>query len=131
MARKILLAEDDKDDQDFFMMYLKDRGDLSILPIVNNGEEVIEYLNCNSCYNSLPDLIILDQNMPRLNGLNTLAQLKANAAYAHIPVMIYSTYADENLVHKSLAQGAALVCTKPEDERGYNRLIDQFLEAHK
>src|SRR6476659_65838 len=98
--KKILLAEDDEDDRQFFYDFLQHRSDLVLLPAVENGVAVFDYLKKASNTN-LPDVIILDQNMPKQNGLQTLALLKQTPAFAHIPVMIYSTYADELLVQKS------------------------------
>ena len=124
---KILLAEDDGDDQFIFHDSLKSRPDLELLPPVENGEALIDYLQQAAEPTALPDAIILDQNMPRRNGLQTLAILKNTNQYAHIPVMVYSTYADENLIERSKALGATLVMSKPVTAEGYHQLIDTFL----
>ena len=123
---KILLAEDDLDDQSIFLDTLKDRGDVDLLPIVENGEDLFNYLDNRDNSAVLPDAIILDQNMPKLNGIQTLALLKQNSRLAHIPVMIYSTYADENLRQRSATLGAAIVMSKPSTYHGYHHLIDKF-----
>jgi len=70
-AKKILLAEDDFDDQQFFYDFLHKREDVILLPMVENGEEVFEYLMSTANQAEMPDAIILDQNMPRQNGLQT------------------------------------------------------------
>jgi len=126
--KKILLAEDDEDDRQFFYDFLQHRSDLVLLPAVENGVAVFDYLKKASNTN-LPDVIILDQNMPKQNGLQTLALLKQSLFFAHIPVMIYSTYADELLVQKSTAVGAALVLAKPADTEGYHKMIDKLFET--
>lgn len=124
--RKILLAEDDMDDQQFFFDFLRHRTDVLLLPAAENGEALFEYLE-SADNQAMPDVIILDQNMPRRNGLQTLTMLKENTRYKHIPVMIYSTYADEALVQRSNAIGAAMVAAKPSDKEGYNRMMDIFM----
>jgi CheY-like chemotaxis protein len=126
--KKMLLAEDDADDRQFFYDFLKHRSDLVLLPAVENGVAVFDYLERATKAN-LPDVIILDQNMPRRNGLQTLALLKESAAYAHIPVMVYSTYVDESLVQRSTTLGATLVWVKPSDIEGYHKMIDQFFNT--
>lgn len=131
MLKKILLAEDDKDDQDFFYVFLRQRPDLHLLPAVENGENLLEVLSSLPALADLPDAIILDQNMPKLNGLQTLAFLKQSSQYAHIPVMIYSTYVDESLARRSIALGAMLVRSKPSGKEGYNEMIDAFLQCIK
>lgn len=124
--KKVLLAEDDKDDQIFFRIFLDQRKDISLLPAVMNGAELIDIIQDAA---ALPDLIILDQNMPKLNGLQTLQYLKSNLRYANIPVILYSTYIDENLVNDGLGAGAAYVVSKPTDKNGYNKMMDEILEV--
>ncbi len=125
---RILLAEDDADDQGFFHEFVRNRNGIKLLPIVENGEEVFEYLDACGDATQLPDAIILDQNMPKRNGLQTLQLLKTSERYGAIPVMMYSTYADEGLVRDSTAAGAAAVLYKPVDAEGYNKLLDVVVE---
>ncbi|GAA4740505.1 response regulator [Flavisolibacter ginsenosidimutans] len=124
VKRKILIAEDDADDQQFFTDFLQLRTDVVLLPIVENGEELLKALNNLSYENDLPHYIILDQNMPRKNGLQTLQTLKADERFSHIPVMIYSTFTDENLIQCGAESGACLVFPKPLSKAGYNEMLD-------
>jgi CheY-like chemotaxis protein len=124
MIKKILLAEDDVDDRNFFLNFVEDRKDILMLPAVENGEELIERLNGGT---DLPDIIILDQNMPKKNGLETLLYLKSTPQYAHLPVVIYSTYADEYLIKHCEKEGAIQVFLKPTDKAGYDEMIDRML----
>ena len=127
IPKKILLAEDDPDDVQFFLQYLGDRSDLLLLPPVDNGEEVFEYLQ-KAHNGTFPDLIILDQNMPKCNGLQTLAILKTNAQFENIPVFVYSTYTDAYLVKQSIQLGARSVLEKPVSVEGYHQMINEILE---
>ena len=126
---KILLAEDDGDDKKFFYDFLKHRQTLQLLPPKDNGEELITYLQHIDNEELLPDAIILDQNMPKCNGLDTLSRLKADDRLEHIPVMIYSTFVDEQLKQRALQAGAVLVASKPSSEEGYNLMIDKLISA--
>ncbi len=128
VKKKVLLAEDDGDDNFFFVYFLEERVDISILNCVENGLEVIQFLDALANNEDLPDFILLDQNMPKMNGLETLKYLKGNARYASIPVFVYSTYADQNLAEKCGLFGAALVHQKPTDKEGYNKMIDACIE---
>ena len=127
IKRKVLLAEDDLDDQIIFTDFLKGRSDLHLLKPVDNGEALLERLFANR-ENELPDIIILDQNMPRRNGLQTLQQLKQDERFANIPVVIYSTYIDQMLTNAALELGAYKVATKPVSKQGYNKMMDDFLD---
>ena len=111
--KKILLAEDDKDDQMLFQEFLKNKSDISIMPMAENGEVLLAQLEGINDNNDLPSLIILDQNMPRKGGLQTLQALKADKRFSHIPVVIYSTYTDDRLVQAGLEAGACVVLAKP------------------
>jgi CheY-like chemotaxis protein len=125
--KKILLAEDDSDDQKLFYDFLKNRTDIIVLPIVENGEELIDSLNKIEDETQLPDVILLDQNMPKRNGIETLEYLKESSSFSHIPVMIYSTYANENIVLLATKMGASAVVSKPVSKDGYNKMVDDFL----
>lgn len=125
--KKILLAEDDSDDQLFFSDFVQMRNDVVLSSTVENGVEVISYLEQISDETTLPDLIILDQNMPKMNGLETLKTLKSNHHFSQIPVLVYSSFADENLRQKSLALGATLVFAKPYTIDGYHEMLNSFL----
>jgi CheY-like chemotaxis protein len=126
--RTILIAEDDTDDQALFIDFVGHRNDLTLLPFAENGEVLInllDQLNGNGAF--LPDFIILDQNMPKRSGLQTLKYLKGHPRYTKIPVMLYSTYIDKDLIEKGTELGACKVVPKPLTTLGYNALIEELL----
>jgi CheY-like chemotaxis protein len=126
--KSVILAEDDSDDQFLFVNFLSDHPVMDLEPAVANGEELIKVLE-NTSDENLPAAIILDQNMPKMNGLNTLQFLKSNDRYAQIPVMVYSTYLNEMLVSSCMSAGASLVLSKPEDKDGYYKMITEFFQV--
>lgn len=126
---KILLAEDDMDDQKIFLDFLTHHPDLIVMPIVENGEELLQCLNTIEDEALLPDLIILDQNMPKRNGLQTLEVLKKAERFSHIPVMVYSTYTDQQLISKASGMGAYKVVAKPFTKDGYLKMMEDFLQV--
>lgn len=125
-VKRILLAEDDKDDQFFFLDFLKDRTDFKLLPIAENGIEILEALQ-QAADLDLPDIIILDQNMPKQNGLQTLHLLKTDSRYRDIPVFLYSTFANEYLLEQSQKGGAIMVLNKPSNHEGYDKMMNEIL----
>jgi len=129
IPKSILLAEDDEDDRLFFKDFLDDRSDVFLLPPAENGMELMNALDAAMKKNSLPDLIILDQNMPKLTGMQTLKRIRQNEGYANIPVFIYSTYTTDEMVRNCMSNGASLVFSKPADKAGYSFMIDEFFKA--
>ena len=86
----ILYAEDDQDDYEILKDALFQQTDQFNLAWAQNGTEVISYLN-----NQSPGLIVLDLNMPVMDGKQTLKWLKENADYEKIPVMVFTTSSRE------------------------------------
>jgi CheY-like chemotaxis protein len=127
MAKKVILVDDDLEDCELFLTFFANRSDIDILPPLLNGVELIDYLAKINSDDDLPNLIILDQNMPKMNGKQTLAFLKSEKRYAKISAVIYSTYTDSALVADCKKLGAAIVATKPIDNDGYQKMMDDFL----
>lgn len=128
-VKKVLFADDDADERDLFKNAYQGRNDIILLPCSFNGSDVIKRLNGTLKDSDLPDLIILDQNMPLMNGKQTLTFIKSNARYAKIPVCICSTYADSKLVEDCVGLGAYKVSSKPITESEYQEMMDGFLTA--
>jgi CheY-like chemotaxis protein len=127
-VKKIILAEDDADDQDLFDSFYSHRKDILVLPSAGNGIELIAYLE-KLKDDELPELIILDQNMPKMNGKQTLQFLKGHERFSSIPAVIYSTYTDSNLILECTRLGATMVATKPIDFESYQKMMDDFLQV--
>lgn len=103
--RRILLAEDDRFLRKAGEMALK-RAGYTVLTAVN-GEEALR-----TAQSELPDLILLDLIMPKLNGFDVLQTLKKEAPTAHIPVIILSNLGQDRDVQQALEAGAAAYLIK-------------------
>lgn len=91
----ILWADDDADDLQLMQeILIKSENDFTIIE-VKNGKEALEHLEKAKEDDSLPCLIILDINMPVLDGKETLSIIKKNPAYKNIPVVIFTTSESE------------------------------------
>ena len=99
----ILLAEDDNDDRFFFGIALNSIHFSSRLQTVENGEQLMAFLTKK---NVLPDVILLDLNMPRKNGAECLAELMKNEKLKNIPVIIYSTSLNNDIADLLYSNGA-------------------------
>lgn len=89
--RHILWADDDTDDLMLMRQVLQDLGDDYNITEVHNGQEALNYLASAKETGSLPCLIILDMNMPVLDGKETLARLKQDSVFSAIPVVFFTT----------------------------------------
>ena len=122
----VLYADDDVDDKDWVTEACKAIDtDLQVV-FVDNGRQVFDYLTKEEAP-ALPSLIVLDLNMPELDGRQTLQKLKANPQYQHIPVAIVTT--STNRLDKEVCQrlGASVYLTKPDTHREWQNIIRQLI----
>ncbi len=101
----ILVADDDLDDLSFLKDACYNIAPQVIIFSVRNGKDVFDTLNRMGDY-ELPSLIILDFNMPLLNGLQVLKRLKLADRYRSISTVIYSTGVDPFIIGEILTSGA-------------------------
>jgi CheY-like chemotaxis protein len=128
--KKILLADDDKDDRFMFDHFFGElSADFMKLESVENGAEVIDFLDKIRDDGHLPHLIVLDQNMPKMSGTQTLSYLKSSDRYKNIPVIIYSTYNDQVFMQSCAALGASRIISKPDSYDGYKEMVRAFLNT--
>lgn len=126
---KILYIDDDADDCIFLKESFATWGNNHLI-CASNGEEAISYLNAGQ-KDELPSLIILDLNMPKRNGKETLSILKSTPDYANIPVVILST-SDNDLEKVDCVQmGAASYYQKPYQFSGYKEIVVNCLSFIK
>jgi len=111
----ILMAEDDVEDQMLIREAL-DASELSHdLVIVDNGEELIDYLNQAGKYSevSLPGIVLLDLNMPRKNGHEALTEIKADPKLRRIPIIVLTTSDAEEDIKSTYDMGVSSYICKP------------------
>lgn len=111
----ILVAEDDIDDRFLLQTAFDEGGDHELLHFVENGIELIHYLDSIAADggNSYPEIILLDLNMPKKNGKEVLVEIKQHPVYKKIPVIVYTTTKNEVDVRKCYELGANTYIVKP------------------
>lgn len=122
--KNIFLADDDCDDVDFFTTALKDIPLNYELNVACDGKELIEKL---SRTDKTPDIIFIDVNMPRMNGIDALSVIRNETPFTEIPVIVYSTSANETFIKKAYEAGASYYFTKPIDIKKLRDRIHNFL----
>ena len=125
----ILLAEDDPGDQELTRRALEQSLIRNELHIVEDGEEALNYLLRRGKYEDpasspKPDLMLLDLNMPKMDGKRLLEQMKADPNLRRIPVVALTTSKQENDIIRTYDLGANSYIVKPVD-------MDQFVSAIK
>ena len=115
---QILLIEDNEGDVILTMEALKEGRIKNKIDVANDGQAALDYL---SSAVELPDLILLDINLPKLNGLEVLSAIKKDERLRTIPVIMLSTSGAENDILTSYNNHANCFITKPVD---FNRFMD-------
>jgi CheY-like chemotaxis protein len=114
----LLMADDDDDDRMLARDALQQSQPASEIDFVEDGEELIDYLQRRGKYSTLagkplPDLILLDLNMPRKDGREALMEIKGDPALRKIPVVVLTTSNAEEDVHRSYDLGVNSFIVKP------------------
>jgi len=111
----ILMAEDDLEDQMLVCDAFQEARLSNRLQTVANGEELIDYLRCNPPFEGAtrPDLILLDLNMPRMDGREALEVIKGDGELRTIPVVVLTTSGAEEDIVRSYDLGVSSYIRKP------------------
>ena len=128
MARNgvILLVEDNADDEQLTLRALKKNSIANQVVVARDGAEAIDYLfgtaGGNPDLDVLPEVILLDLKLPKIDGLEVLRRLRENNRTAHLPVVILTSSNEEQDLVQSYRLGANSYIRKPVD-------FGQFTEA--
>lgn len=121
----ITLADDDEDDRLFFTEAF---GELKIntrVNTVNDGVELMEFLNNENSI--LPNVLFLDLNMPRKNGVECLLEIKQNDRFKDIAIAIYSTSSSEEHIEETFVNGANIYIKKPNDFNTLKKVLSDVV----
>jgi two-component system response regulator len=121
MPRKriVLYADDDIDDKMWISEACKTVNESLELHFVENGRQVLQYLHTTD----RPSLIVLDLNMPDLDGRQTLKAIKNHVEYQHLPVAIVTTSSSRLDREVCIRLGAALFLTKPDTYSEWQQIV--------
>ena len=125
IAIEILLVEDSPGDVRLTQEALRDAKIQNNLQVVTDGEEAIAFLRRTGSYTEVPrpDLILLDLNLPKKDGREILAEIKADASLKTIPVVILTTSESEADILQSYQLHANCYITKPADLEGFMKVV--------
>lgn len=121
----ITLADDDEDDRLFFIDAFEELRINTIVNTVNNGRELLNFLNQPETI--LPNIVFLDLNMPILNGIECLKEIKLNAKFKDIVVAIYSTSSSDQDVEDTFVLGANIYIKKPSNFDNLKKVLSDIV----
>ncbi|MFN3851303.1 MAG: response regulator [Spirosomataceae bacterium] len=122
----ILIADDDEDDFFLVKSALEDNGFEGKIDFVENGIELLNFLKKNT--GNLPDLVLLDLNMPKKDGREVLVELRQVPALAMIPVIVFTTSKAPEDIKTCYANGANCYISKPSSFDDLVVLLDKILQ---
>lgn len=122
---QILLVEDNEGDMILTMEALERLQHQHVISRVKDGEQAIQFLKKEGLFEHavMPDLILLDINLPRLDGKEVLSFIKQSKDFEKIPVIILSTSNSQRDIEECYQVGANCYVVKPSDLEGYVQVI--------
>ncbi len=127
--KRILLVEDNPDDQELTMRALKKNNVKNEVILAQDGQEALDYLFCEGQYSKrdiqdIPQVILLDLKLPKIDGLEVLKRIREDSRTKFLPVVILTSSKEEKDLIESYKLGANSYIRKPVN-------FEQFMEAIK
>ncbi len=126
---KIMLVEDDPAHAEIALRTLKKAPIKSVLLHFTDGQEAIEYIRSQEWdwgNEAIPDIVLLDLRLPRIDGIEFLRLIKADLNFRKIPIVVLTTSEADSDIEKAYKYGAASYLVKPIDSQKYLSLIKNF-----
>lgn len=124
MAKRILLAEDDEDNRDLVSFVMK-RSQMDIeLLIAENGKEAVDL-----AVREIPDLILMDMQMPVMDGYQATLAIKGDGTTSHIPIIAFTAQAKPEDKARTLQVGCVEHYSKPMDPEELLNVIRKYLQT--
>ena len=121
----ICLADDDEDDRLFFTDAFDELRINTRVKTFKDGVELMNYLN--HADSILPNVLFLDLNMPKKNGVECLLEIKKNVKFNDIAIAIYSTSSTEEHIEETFVNGANIYIKKPNDFENLKKILSEVV----
>ena len=130
---EVLLVDDDDNHLTLFGIAVRESNCDVRFNTATDGEQAIDYLEGKGIFadrsmHPLPDVLVLDLKMPRMDGFAFLAWRKESPAFSMLPVMIFSGLGDKGEIERALALGASHFLAKPHNLQGYKEVVQAVWE---
>jgi CheY-like chemotaxis protein len=120
----ILHVEDDLDDAELFQDAFKDNGQPVLFEVLNAGDKVLPWLEKEL---RLPDIIVMDLNLPKMHGKEVLVRIKANQRFQTIPLIVLTTSSSLDDLEYCQKNGADKFISKPYTVNGFKLMVDSIM----
>ena len=119
-SRLILLVEDNPDDAELTLRAFEESQTRSQIVVAPDGEQALDYLFAAGSYlgrdpKVMPDVVLLDLNLPKVDGLGVLQRMRANSRTRRLPVVVLTSSNEETDILRSYDLGANSFVQKPVD----------------
>ncbi len=126
-AQTILLVEDDPDEEQLALFAFQQSGIEDRVVVARDGQEAIDYMLAQGCHqqrdiHDVPRVVLLDINLPKLNGFEVLKAIRSNAATALVPIVLLTTSDQVSDRLEGYRHGANSYVRKPDD-------LDKFVAS--
>jgi two-component system response regulator len=125
MSKTILLVEDDPDDAELAIMALSENRIVNEIKHVWDGEEALQYLH-DCSLQSLPQLVLLDLKLPKINGLEVLKQIRSNPWTNRLPVVVLTSSDEDQDIAACYDSGVNSYIRKPVDFDQFSECVNQL-----
>ncbi|HEV2418124.1 MAG TPA: response regulator [Terriglobia bacterium] len=127
--KTILLVEDNPDDENLTLRAFKIDNITNSIDVARDGAEALDYLFSEGAYagrgSTMPTLVLLDLNLPKIDGLEVLRRLRADSRTKRIPVIILTTSHEQEEVFKAYENGCNSYVRKPVESAQFRDAVKQ------
>lgn len=134
MSKKLILLVEDNADDELLTIHALNKSKVAVdVTVVRDGAEALDYLFCEGHYHTrnhrlLPDMVLLDLKLPKVDGIGVLKQIKRNEATATLPVIVLTTSSEQSDIASSYKLGANSYIRKPVDFEEFTHAISRIGE---
>jgi two-component system response regulator len=127
----ILLVEDNPDDEELTIRSLRKANIANEIAVARDGKEALDFLFCTGDHTGrdparMPTVMLLDLKLPKLNGIDVLRQMRADARTALIPVVVLTSSSEDEDMMQSYQSGANSYVRKPVDFKAFADAVTQL-----
>jgi CheY-like chemotaxis protein len=128
LSKRILLVEDNRDDEELTLIALRKGKVLNKIDVVRDGAEALDFIFARGKYADrvLPQIVLLDLKLPKVEGIEVLRQIRANEATKLLPVIILTSSREERDLIDGYTTGANSYVVKPVDTAQFMESVQQL-----